>query len=209
MKHNLLSLLLLISVCSSAQEIEVKESARHSFYLIGGVFSDITGNERPGFSSALGYQIYFPNRFVFGVEVLTDQTVYKHNKSSYSNEESWARYSGVSGRINLGYHLVKRKHFDFSLIVVPHFNHGRFITRKSTEEEEGYKTSSKNFFYLAVPLIAQRFELYYKINPTHALGLNVDINLDVESKTFSNIFKGGAFFIGRLMLSYRVIIPGS
>ena len=207
MKHFLLAFTLLLTVYVSSQEIEPEEKARHSLYLMGGVFSDITGNERPGFSSAFGYQIYFPNRFVFGVEVLTDQTLYEHYNSSYSNEERWERYSGLSGRINLGFHVVKRKHFDFSIFVVPHIYNGQFITKKYTKENDQYSTSSRNVIFFPIPFIAQRFELYYKINPTHALGLNVDLNLDVDSKTFTNIFSGNAFFIGRLMLSYRITLP--
>jgi hypothetical protein len=208
MKHFLLSLLLFIPLGILSQEVGEKEKTRHSLQLMGGMFFDALGYEYPGYSASLGYEIYFPNRFVFGVEVLTDQSPFVKYSSDLSSKDRWRRAGRLSGRINLGYHIIKRKHFDFSIMVSPHIDHRMQIIKTRDKETNQYLTITDNATFLFTPLIANRFEFFYKFNPRHAIGLNMDLNLDFETNVFTDILAAKAVFIGRLMLSYRVSLSG-
>lgn len=209
MKHFLLFSVFLITFSICSQEIDSTFKARHSFYLSGGGHREVLDNYIHGWSAAFGYQVYFPNRFVFGIEVLTDQSSYKRATPFNPHESRELRYSGISGRINLGFHIVRRKRFDFTLFVVPHFYHSKVITKTHFQKTDEYRITEKNLTYIFTPILAQRFEFYYKPNPSHGIGLIADLNFETESKIIGKGINAHVLTMIRLMLSYRITIPQS
>lgn len=204
MRHFFLAILFTVSLTGNAQEVTLNEKYQHSFQFSGGGYIDVLGYDDPGYSAAFGYQVRFPNRFILGVELLTDQNSFSELSSSLSSVERWDKFIGFSGSIRLGYQVVDRKHFDFSISTMPNIYHRRHIIKTRHKVTNEHDKVVDNATFLGLPLLAQRFEINYKINPTHAVGFVFDLNLNIETNMFSDIIAAKAFFNGRMMLGYRI-----
>src|SRR5690554_6970293 len=82
--------------------------------------------------------------------------------------------------MQLGVNDLRKKHFDLSVLIVPHVNLQKYIVKKHTlhnNETELLKYKSR---YLFVPFAAWRFDFYYKFNQLHSIGLATDFNFDIE-----------------------------
>jgi hypothetical protein len=205
MKHYLLIFLLLFTISINSQEGEKTRKANHSFSLSGGVFGQTGTRDYHGLSYSISYQAYYPNRFIFGLQFLRDEAKYKSlnpDKDPYDKR----KMLGYSGGFQLGLHAIRRKRFDLSVLVVPHFNTQRYITKYYSELDNKFKTSKQEITYLFVPIIAYRVESFYKFNPSHGLGLTTDVNLEFEWNGIGDLLAVDIFVVGRLMLTYRVTI---
>lgn len=208
MRHFFLAILFIVSLVGNAQQAVHNESPQHSFQVLGGGYLDIIGYDDPGYSGAIGYQIRFPNRFILGVELLTDQNPFSELSSSLSSVERWDKFTGYSGSLRLGYQVVDRKHFDFSISTMPNIYHRRHIIKTRHKVTNEHDKVADNATLIGLPLLAQRFEINYKINPTHAIGFVFDLNLNMETNMFNDIIAASAFLNGRVMLGYRISFSG-
>lgn len=208
MKHALLISAILFIFSLHAQEIPTAPKAKHSFYLGGGGFAESEGNwNYSGWSSVIGYQIYFPNRFIFGIEYLMEQSAFGDSYESGENFTSWRRMKTQSGRIHIGIHIARKKHFDFSIMLVPNINYQEYIIKEYDKEKDEYAIYKRHTTYLFVPLLAYRFEFFYKFNQQHAIGLTADLEADMEWDGFGDLFSADFLALGRAMLYYRFTIP--
>lgn len=213
MKCFLLSIALIVTFPFFAQKSEEKQRSKHSFYLAAGIFgqTNIFDLSQPsydysGITSSLVYQISFPKRFVLGAELLSDQSFFKKEHSWDPNVSNIGRLSGISLGVQLGVNVLRKKHFDLSVLIVPHVNLQKYIVKKHTlhnNETELLKYKSR---YLFVPFAAWRFDFYYKFNQLHSIGLATDFNFDIELyDLFGNVLLG----VARAMFSYRFTLPSS
>lgn len=206
MKHFLLSISLLFTLSIHAQEVNKALKAKHSFYLSGGLFGQNgTTDIYTGFSSSLVYQIYFPNRFIFGIEFLTDQSFFREKGSKFSPTIS--RFSGISPGIQLGVHIIRKKHFDFSMLLDAHFNYQEYFIEIHETDSDVYEVLKRKTGFIFVPILSYRAEFYYKINQLHGIGLLTDVNVDMEWDGFEDLLNTELIIIGRVMLSYRFTLP--
>lgn len=207
MKHLLLSITFFLAFSIHAQEAEESQKARHSFNLSGGLFTQNGDAEYRGWTSSLGYQVHFPNRFVFGLYGAMDRSFFMSVESGNPDAEEWRKLKAFSGGMQLGIHLIRKKHFDFSLLILPHFNIQEIENKRHYIESDTYEMYNSKMTYIFTPIFFHRLQAFYKFNPSHGLGLAVDLNFDLESDGLFSLFDSYYLFVGRLMLTYRITIP--
>lgn len=204
MKKNLLIFSFFMVFALFSQEVENKSKVNHAFSLSGGAYllSELGDNFRNGLAYSFSYQAYFPNRFIFGIYLLTDQGKYKAYVNNNIEEfPDLRKVIGKSAGIQLGVHIVKRERFNFSILTLPHFNSVEYFKKYYHEPEKRYKEQKYSEFLLFVPIAAWRFEFLYKFNQTHGLGLTADTHIDMIPLELD------ANLLGRIMLSYRFMFP--
>ena len=199
------AILLIFSV--HAQEKQTTPKVKHSFYLGGGIFGQASNHNYSGWSTAIGYQIYFPNRFILGVEYTMEQSKLK---ASQGTDEKFTYRRGVkaqSASLHLGVHIVRREHFDFSIIVIPHINYQEYKTEKYNIENDEYTIDESHSLFLSMPIFAYRTELFYKFNQQHAIGLTLELLAEMSMDSFGDILGTEFQVLGRALLHYRFTIP--
>ena len=179
---------------------------KHSFMLSGGMFIQEQSKDRRyyGGSASFAYQIYFPSRFVLGFEYLLDRSVQIDGIASGSGNSYTGYIKSYSVLAHIGFQFVRSKHFDFSVLVMPHFNSQKKYRTTFFKDENKYYKSEYGEAFVFTPLLFHRFEFYYKLNKMNAFGLTLDGNLDLEWEDFLG---GYHLFLGRCLLSYRFTIP--
>lgn len=208
MKHTILISAILFILSIHAQEIQTIPKVKHSFYLGGGGFGETVGNRSySGWSTAIGYQIYFPNRFILGIEYIMERSKLKDSYGSNEEFTYWRGMNAQSASLHLGIHIARKEHFDFSIILVPHLNYQEYLTKQYDIEKDEYSIDKRHTAFLFIPLLAYRFEFFYKFNQQHAIGLTADINADLEWDGLGDLFSADFLVLGRAMLYYRFTIP--
>ncbi|PWH82247.1 hypothetical protein DIT68_14175 [Brumimicrobium oceani] len=197
------------SLTLTAQKVAEIEEPQHAFQLMGGISKDLIGVQDQGYSLGVAYQVYFPKRFILGVEVATDQSSYQKLSTIYSAKDRWDKFTGFSGAVRLGYQIVNRKYIDFSFSAMPQIYHRSHFIKTRDKETKEEETEIENTTFFSLPLLANRFEFNYKISPAHAVGFVFDVHLDFDTNIFGDVIASKAFMIGRAMLSYRFVLPNN
>jgi len=202
MKYLFLIVVIFIVNNARSQQIEKEGKINHTFLFSAGMFAQTefgSSYDHIGAAYSLSYQAYFPNRFIIGLYFLSDRASYK-TTNKIEQFPSLRKMTGYSAGIQLGFHIVKGKKIDFSITTVPHFNLQEYFIQYYNEKEGIYKEQKRAENLYFVPIMAWRFELYYKFNQTHSLGLTADAHIDmIPLDTDFTI-------LGRLLLTYRVKI---
>ncbi|RFC54586.1 hypothetical protein [Brumimicrobium aurantiacum] len=200
MKHILILVFLFCVFSSISQEANNEPKVKNAFSISAGVFSlGEFSSFGPYFgqSYSFSYQVFFPNRFVFGFNFLTDRSKYI---ASNKVEEfpSLRKVKGYSMGLQLGIHAVRKEKFDLSIITMPHFNSIDYFLKFYNEEHEMYKEQKRNELLWFVPIVAWRLDFMYKLSQYHGLGLVTDVHIDMIPLELDFTT------IGRLMVTYRI-----
>ena len=201
MKHTLLITTILFVFSIHAQELPKARKIQNSFYLAGGGFSQSSYRKYSGWSSAIGYQVYFPNRFIFGIEYLMEQSAFKEMNGSAIDNTFQRRVKAQSGTVHLGVQIFRKEHFDLSAMITPGLNYQKYITKSYDEEIGEYTFREHVNGYILLPLLAYRLEFFYKFNQLHSIGFTLDGGVGTED------LMSGLLGLGRGMFHYRFTIP--
>jgi len=187
----------------------IDHKAKHSFIFSGGMFVQNTAqksnNDYYGWSASGAYQIYFPSRFVLGFEYLIDRSTLKKGIAiGSSNAKYKNKIKAYSIGVHLGFQFLRTEHFDFSLLLIPHYNFQKNLRKTYFNDEDGYVNTEYNEAWVFTPILFHRLEFYYKLDRMNGFGLSLDGNIDIEWREF---WGSKTLLLGRLMLSYRLTIP--
>lgn len=207
MRYNLLLITILFVLQLNGQEIQTTPKVKHSFYMGGGIFGEGGNGDYSGWSTAIGYKMYFPNRFILGVEYTMEQSRLKASQGTDENITYRRGLKAQSVSIHLGIHFLRKEHFDFSLIIIPHINHQQYTIEKYNIEKDEHTIDKPQSLFLFMPIIAYRIEFFYKFNQQHAIGLTADLLAEMSMDGFGDILGAEFQVVGRALLHYRFTIP--
>lgn len=194
-----------------------KPKAQHSiigsggFYIHLGDDTDVKENGGVGWATELGYQVRFPNKFVFGLGLLTDQSLKKPLEGTTKNIEGTQKYSGLLLNVDLGVHAINTEKIDLMLFITPHYYFWRTkVNSHDSDKNITTNTTSTIGYYAFVPLLSYSIELMYKFTPSHAVGLTLNAHVSKDAHEFVdlfNIFFGAEYQVAfRGLLTYRFTI---
>ncbi|WP_299204218.1 hypothetical protein [Brumimicrobium sp.] len=206
MKHLLLLLsLVFVNSFFSQKVLQVKDA----FSLSGGMYMQKGLHNSKGASVSVGYQAQFPNRFVFGVNLITDRTPYIRTNNAVGKVENWHKLEAVTGGVQLGVHIVRREKVDLSFMITPHINYQEMTFENRNTETGDVFSHTEYTTLIFTPLVAYRLQAFYKFNSSHSIGIFADVNneLDFTLNGFFDLISPSRIFVGRVLFAYRYTLP--